>query len=407
MKELTETLVERHHIKQSNPLYDEIDYLGFLSKNLYNATLYQVRQHFFEHKEYLNYYKTNRLFIDDNRLDYRALPAKVAQKVQQLVDKNFKSFFKLLKLKQTGHYQQNIKIPKYLDKQKGRQVVFYEKGAISFKDEGYLKLSKTNIRVKTSLTREQVQFVRLIHKNGYKVIEVGYRVLKQPKNLNNKDRYASIDLGINNLMAVTSTEFSPLLYNGRPLKSINRYYNKRISKLKSLLPNNQYTSKQINNLYCKRQNKIDNYLHKTSRHLVNHLVSSQVGTLVIGYNAGWKQDINIGRVNNQNFVQIPYLRLINLLKYKCELLGIDVIIQEESYTSKCSFLDLETVERHETYQGIRIHRGLFKTSSGEVINADINGSLNILHKYLGERITDYYSKLKLGVHTITKVNYEH
>lgn len=400
-------LVEKHQINQNNPFYKEIDELGFLAKNLYNATLYTVRQNYILQKTYLDYYEMNRLFAGENQVDYRALPAKVSQKVQQLVDKNFKSFFRLLKLKQTGQYTKPVKIPNYLHKQKGRQVLHYVKGALSFRDEGYIKLSKTGIKIKTQLTKEEVQFVRLVHKNGYKVIEIGYKKVKLSKKTKNINKYASIDLGLNNLMTVTSTEFSPVIYNGRPLKSINQYYNKRISKLKGKLPNNNYTSKQIEILYRKRQNKIETYLHQTSRHLVNHIVSKGVGTLVIGYNPGWKQDINLGKVGNQNFVQVPFLTLVNQLKYKCELEGIEVILQEESYTSKCSFLDLEIVKKHGEYKGERVHRGLFKTSSGKVLNADVNGSLNILHKYLGEEIINYYEQLIHSVNNVKKVTYKH
>ena len=407
MVDSTITLVEKHQINQNNPFYKEIDDLGFLAKNLYNATLYTVRQNYILQKTYLDYYKMNRLFIDENQVDYRALPAKVSQKVQQLVDKNFKSFFGLLKLKQAGQYTKPVKIPNYLHKQKGRQVLHYNKGALSFRDEGYIKLSKTGIKIKTQLTKEQVQFVRLIHKYGYKVIEIGYKVVKPSKKTENINKYASIDLGLNNLMTVTSTEFSPLIYNGRPLKSINHYYNKRISKLKGKLPNNQYTSKQIEILYRKRQNKIETYLHQISRQLVNQLVSKGVGTLVIGYNPGWKQDINLGKVGNQNFVQVPFLTLVKQLKYKCELEGIEVVIQEESYTSKCSFIDLEVVKKHDIYVGKRVHRGLFKTSSGRVINADVNGSLNILHKYLGEEIVNYYEQLIQNINNVKKVTYNH
>ena len=403
----TITLVEKHQINQNNPFYKEIDDLGFLAKNLYNATLYTVRQNYILQKTYLNYYKMNRLFIDENQVDYRALPAKVSQKVQQLVDKNFQSFFKLLKLKQKGQYTKHIKIPNYLHKQKGRQVLHYEKGALSFRDEGYIKLSRTGIKIKTQLTKEQVQFVRLIHKNGYKVIEIGYKTVKRSKKTENINKYASIDLGLNNLMTVTSTEFSPLIYNGRPLKSINHYYNKRISKLKGKLPNNHYTSKQIEILYRKRQNKIETYLHQTSRQLVNQLVSKGVGTLVIGYNPDWKQDINLGKVSNQNFVQIPFLTLVNQIKYKCELEGIEVVIQEESYTSKCSFIDLELVKNHDIYVGKRVHRGLFKSSRGRLLNADVNGSLNILHKYLGIEIVNYYDQLIQSIDNVKKVTYNH
>lgn len=164
---------------------------------------------------------------------------------------------------------------------------------------------------------------------------------------------------------------------------MNHYYNKRLSIAKSLLDKRnkgQKTSRRLRKLTLKRNNKIKDYLHKASKHVVNHLVSSNINTLIVGKNDGWKQDTNLGKKNNQNFVQIPFNMFISILSYKCKLRGIAFILQEESYTSKCSFLDNEEIRKHERYIGGRIHRGLFKSSGGELINADVNGSLNILRK---------------------------
>lgn len=192
---------------------------------------------------------------------------------------------------------------------------------------------------------------------------------------------ASIDLGLNNLCALAFNNGSqPLLFNGKPLKSMNQYYNKQRSRLQGKLKNGVKTSNRIHKLTFKRNNKINDYLHKCSRLLVNQLVSNNISTLVIGKNTGMKQDINIGRVNNQNFVQAPLFRFADMLKYKCELEGIIVIFQEESYTSKCSFFDNESIERHACYAGNRLKRGLFKTAKGMLVNADINGSYNIMRK---------------------------
>ena len=199
----------------------------------------------------------------------------------------------------------------------------------------------------------------------------------------NNDRYCSIDLGINNLATVSSNVIKPFIINGKPIKSINQFYNKKLAYYKSKLKNRK-TSKKINRLTNKRENKIKDYLHKSSRYIVNHLVSNNINTLVIGYNKGWKQDINIGKVNNQKFVNVPFLTFITMLEYKCKIEGINVIINEESYTSKCSFLDDEEICKHDNYLGRRIKRGLFKTSNGIFMNADLNGSLNILKKVVGK-----------------------
>ena len=172
-------LVEKHIIKPKHKYYDELDNLCWLSKNLYNSTLYNVRQYYFENKKLLKYQVINKIYVDTNNEDYRALPSKVAKHTQMLVEHNFKSFFGLLKLKEKGKCNKPVKIPKYLNKKTGRQVVHYEKGAISFKEQGYIKLSKTNIKIKTNLTKDKVQFIRLVPKNNHIIIEIGYNVIEK------------------------------------------------------------------------------------------------------------------------------------------------------------------------------------------------------------------------------------
>ena len=335
-------LAEKHIYKPTHKYYTELDNLCFLSKNLYNATLYDIRQHYFNTGEYKNYNQVNFEFTHNNQPDYRALPAKVAKHTQKLVDKNFKSFFALLKKKNQGKYDKPISIPKYLDKINGREVVQYEKGAVNTKglanDE--IKLSGTNIVVKTKISQKTIQAVRIVPCNGYIKIEVLYKI--QECNLKTKDNnIASIDLGLNNLMTVTFMNNKPLIINGKPLKSINQYYNKKKANYTSLVEkcNGKKTSIRLKRLSLKRTNKVDDYLHKSVSYLMNQLVSNNISTLVVGYNKNWKQDIGIGKVNNQNFTNISHLKLVKMLEYKCHLYGINFILQEESYTSKSSFLD--------------------------------------------------------------------
>ena len=370
-------LTERHIIKKTNSLYKELDMLCFLSKNLYNSALYTVRQFYFENKKYINWININNQFIKDKQIDYYALPCKVSQQTLKMVDQNMKSFFNALKAKNS-----KPRLPKYLDKTKGRFVVTYTNQAISKTElkKGYIVLSKTNIRIKTKV--HDVQQVRIVPQNNVIVVEVLYKVDCKINN-NNVKKYCGVDFGLNNLMSCGFSDARPMLINGRPLKSINWHYNKKKAELQSLLKN-KYTSKRIANLTIRRNNKINNYLHKSSRLFINYLVSNDITDVVIGYNKEWKQGINIGRVNNQNFVNIPYYKLLNMLTYKCELLGITVHITEESYTSKCSFLDNEEICKHEDYKGKRIKRGLYKSSDGRLINADVNGALNILKKVIGE-----------------------
>lgn len=374
-------LTERHIIKKTNSLYKELDMLCFLSKNLYNSALYTVRQFYFENKKYINWININNQFIKSKQIDYYALPCKVSQQTLKMVDQNMKSFFNALKAKNS-----KPKLPKYLDKTKGRFVVTYTNQAISkteFK-KGYIVLSKTNIRIKTKV--HDVQQVRIVPQNNIIVVEVLYKADCKISNFDIR-KYCGVDFGLNNLMSCGFSDVRPMLINGKPLKSINWHYNKKKAELQSLLKN-KYTSNRITNLTIRRNNKVNDYLHKSSRLFINYLVSNDITDVVIGYNKEWKQGIHIGRVNNQNFVNIPYYKLLNMLTYKCELLGITVHITEESYTSKCSFLDNEEICKHEYYKGKRIKRGLYKSSAGRLLNADINGALNILKKVIGEYAYD-------------------
>ena len=372
-------LVEQHIIKNSNLYYKELDNLCFLSKNLYNAGLYTVRQHYFQTKEFLSGFSLINKFTQEKQSDYIALPAKVSQQTLKLVEQNFKSFFNALKSKRNGTNNRDVKIPKYLDKT-GRYCLTYTNQAISSTKlkQGIIKLSETNIEFKTKIA-ENIQQVRVIHKGYYIVIEIVYNYEEKEIKQNN-NRYCSIDLGVNNLATISSNVLKPIIINGKPIKSINQYYNKKLSKLKS----DEKTTKRIKSLHLKRNNKVKDYLHKSSRYIINHLVSNNINTLIIGLNKEWKQEINIGKRNNQNFVQIPHSTFINMLKYKAELEGINIIIREESYTSKCSFMDNEAIQKHEIYLGKRIKRGLFETNNKKLINADLNGSLNILKKAIGE-----------------------
>ena len=382
-------LCERHIVKHDNPLFSECDNLAFLAKNLYNSTLYYQRQSLFN-SDFQNYYAVNREFTHTNQSDYRALPAKVSKMVQRLVDKNFKSYFALVKKKKTEVYSPKVKLPKYLDKTEGRCTVPYPKDALSLKVDGYVKLSKTSIMIKTSVPKEDIQGARIVPKGNHYVIEILYRVVSKLLRSELPKRVAFIDPGLNNLMTVTSNCFNPILVNGRPLKAINQLANKEIAKLKSKLSvQDLYMSPLLQSVYNKRARRITDMLHRITTQLVNHLDSYNIDTVIFGHNVGQKQDINLGKVTNQNFVQIPFTQLIAQLQYKCQLRGIKFILTEESHTSKCSFLDKESVEHHEKYKGKRVKRGLFKTSKGILINADVNGSLNIGRKYL----------IKLGLYT--------
>lgn len=379
-------LTEKHIIKSTHLFFSECDSLCFNSKNLYNQSLYNLRQHYFETKTYLSY--TENYHKIKNIDNYKTLPAKVASQIPLLVDQNFKSFFGLLKT--SGSV---AKIPKYLDKTSGRYLTKFPKQALNkmpFKKRGEIALSQTNISIKTQITDwNSIKEVRIVPRRGHYVIEVVYE--RQEKVATGKV-IASIDPGLNNLATVAFNDknVAPFIINGRPLKSINQFYNKKRAEMQSILEKelNRKTSKRLDKLTYKRNQKVNDFMHKASRALVNQLAKNNVGTLIIGKNTGQKQDINIGRVNNQNFVQAPIFRFLDMVAYKARLDGIKVIWQEESYTSKCSFFDQEEVCKHESYVGTRVERGLFKTRDGSLVNADLNGALNILRKAIPEAFAD-------------------
>ena len=370
-------LVEKHIIR-SGKYFNQLIEITRLSKNLYNSGLYAVRQHYFEHKKFLNYVNLNNMFVEQKQQDYYKLPAKVSQQTLKMVEQNFKSFFGSLKSEKT----KKVKIPKYLDKNSSFLTIWTNQ-AVSLKKKGYLKLSGTDVYIKTDI--DHINQVRVVPGNNQLVVEILYEVREKDLKKDN-GKYSSIDLGINNLMTLSGNTTEPIIVNGKPLKSINQYYNKKKSEIQGKLEtiNKTKKSKKLNKLTNKRNNKINDYLHKSSKIIINHLVSKDICTLIVGYNQHWKQEINIGKKNNQNFVSIPYLKLLNMLEYKCKKEGINFVKNEESYTSKCSFIDGEEIKKHTKYLGKRIKRGLFESASGKLINADLNGSLNILKKVVGE-----------------------
>ena len=379
-------LVRRIIYKRSDLEYNEMDKICFKSKNLYNATLYAVRQSFIKNGEYLNYNRVNKIFTKENNVDYRALPAKVAKHTQMLVDFAMKSFFALIKKKKKEGYDKKVRLPKYLDKTKGRMTVHYERGALSFKKrKGYIHLSKTEMFIKMpeDLNENDIKFARIVPGCGKITVEIGYEREPEPQVINGN--YASIDLGVNNLVTMVDTVTRrPIIINGRPLKSVNQWYNKKIAEMRSETErlHGKYWSRKMSSITNRRNNKIKDYMHKASSYIVNHLVSNRIGTLIIGEIKEWKQDTNMYKINNQNFVCIPFEMLKSMLEYKCMLAGIEVVRYDESYTSKCSFLDNEEIRKHEKYRGSRPKRGCYKTSSGRKVNADVNSACNIMKKYL-------------------------
>lgn len=370
-------LIEKHIVKKNNIFYKEIDAICFKSKNLYNKALYVIRQEYIKSGNLIEYRQIDK--IAQKWEEYKALGAMQSQQTLKILEQNWKSYEALKQdyKKNPKKYTGKPRIPKYLDKN-GRFVAVFTKQRVSKPRlrSGKICPSKTNVIINTQIPAEDFQCVRLVPRNDFYSVEVVYN---KKENTSEGDKYIGIDLGINNLATIAG-EVKPTIINGKPLKSVNQYYNKKKAKMQSKLPKNNKNSKQITKLTNKRNKKVDDYLHKASRKIIDICLANQVGNIVIGKNKGWKQNINIGKKNNQTFTSIPFSRFIHMIEYKAQLFGIKVITREESYTSKCSFLDNEPIKKHKEYKGKRVKRGLFKASCGKTINADVNGALNILRK---------------------------
>lgn len=370
-------LNEKHILPHSK----ELDELTFKTKNLYNKANYIIRQEFIENGKYLS--KFDMFTICKDLDEYKNIGStRVARCVLRTLDANWQSFFSCIKKWKDNKSLFNGKpnLPGYLDKNGRFPAIFFGPAILVKNKNGEIGLTQTKIRIKPKTNGKiiEVQLVPLKNKKFKLCIIYDY---KENELRQNNNRYCSIDLGLNNLMTLTSNVgLQPLIVNGRPLKSINQYYNKQLSKFQSELPKNVFKSLKINKLTSKRELKIDDYLHNVSKYVIDYCLKNDLNTIIIGYNELWKQNINIGKKNNQNFVSIPFYKLVWMIEYKCKMNGLNFVKQEESYTSKCSSVDLETITKHENYLGCRIKRGLFKTSKNLIINADVNGSLNILRK---------------------------
>lgn len=376
-------LTETHQIRPNHKLYSICDELCFKSKNLYNAALFEFRQSYFDKEEdTLTWQNINRIFNQSNQFDYRELPSKVSNTVLKKLGNNISSFWSLVK---KPDYNKKVRLPKYLHKTDGRFIVEFNKQTFSNKrdEDNNLIICKSSLNLTIPTKVDNPQQIRIIPKTGCYVIEVIYEI-KENKSKQNQ-RVAAIDLGLNNLATVVTNDGgNPILISGKKIKSINQYYNKITSKKKALLPYNVFTSKSLDRLWLKRNNKISYEIHKITKFLANYFDERDVSKVIIGNNSSWKNEINLGKRNNQNFVNIPYTKFINQLTYKCQLLGITVITREESYTSKASFLDYDEIPNYKDetthkFSGKRIKRGLYRSTTRK-INADVNGAYNIMVK---------------------------
>ncbi|WP_044893629.1 RNA-guided endonuclease InsQ/TnpB family protein [Bacillus alveayuensis] len=373
------TRVEQHQIKQTHLLWKMCDDLCFKSKNLYNYANYIVRQEFINNNEWIRYNSLDKMLKHEEV--YKELPSQTSQQILRLLDRNWKSFFQAIKdwSKNKEKYLGKPKLPKY-KKKNGRNIVIFTNQQCKIKD-GYIKFSKTDLKLKTKVT-EGLQQVRIVPKGSIYIIEVVYK--KEIRDIiRESNRVVGIDLGLDNFVTmVNNIGETPIVINGKGIKSINQYYNKQLSYFKSILKkqNGLDWSKRLEKLTLKRNNKIKDFMHKASRYVVNWCVKHNIDTVIIGKNDNWKQEINLGKRSNQSFVQIPYDMFIHQLQYKCEEVGIKIVLTDESYTSGTSFLDGEAPTKENYNKSRRIKRGLFRSNKGILINADVNGAYQIIKK---------------------------
>ena len=335
------------------------------AKNLANEVIYNVRQYYFTEGEFLKYEKNYTLL--KNSPNYKALNSNMAQQILKEVDGSFKSFFGLLKLAKRGKYAfKDCKLPHYLPKDGYTTLVIGfvrlngNKLILPFSNSFKKTHKPVEIAIPPVLLDKKIKEIRIMPKSNARFFEIQYiyKAERVQRNLNTNNALA-LDLGINNLVTAVSSNGKSFIIDERRLKSIIRDHN----------------------------NKVNDYMNKTARKVLDYCINNDIGTLVVGYNETFQRNSHIGKQNNQNFVNIPYGQLRNKLEYLCELNGIVFVKQEESYTSKSSFWDRDDIPvynadnpREYQFSGNRVHRGLYKTASGKTFNADVNGALNIMRK---------------------------
>jgi putative transposase len=375
-----------------------LDEFCFKAKNLYNAALYRLREAYFGHDAEMTYESLDKALKREGNIDYSEMPmASSAQWTLKAVCKNWKSFWASIKAysKNPEKFLGKPKMPCYLHKTQGRSIVYLTNQNVKVKD-GVLHFPKCfdGFSIPTELNNHEIQQVRIVPKNRHFAIEIVYQIDDVEIKADNS-RYVGVDLGLDNFATVASNDGSePILINGKGLKSLNKHWNKRISHLKEVetamnghwvttktgkAKVSSQTAQQII-LTNKRNNQVKDFCHKSSRMVIELAIERNCNTIVVGKNDGWKQESKMSKNVNQSFIQIPHAAFINMLEYKCRKNGLNFVSTEEAHTSKTSWIDGELPKHHENYAGKRIKRGLFESANGNLINADVNGALQIVRK---------------------------
>ena len=369
--------------------------LSHTAKNLYNQAVYNIRQYYFQENKYLNFQKNNSLLKSSE--NYKTLNSNMSQQILKEVDGSFKSFFSLLKKKNKGMYNAKVKLPSYLPKNSFTTLVIgfvrlnEDTLVIPYSNSFKKNHKKISIKIPPILLGKKIKEIRIIPKFNARFFEVQYtyEVQEEQRNLD-KNHALAIDFGINNLATCVTSKGRSFIIDGKKLKSINQWFNKENARLQSIKDKQKYGKKPTlrqKYLYSSHNNKVNDYMSKTARKIINYCLENNIGTLACGYNETFQRNSNIGKANNQTFVNIPFGKLREKLEYLCKLYSLKFVEQEESYTSKSSFFDMDILPKFEedkpqtySFLGKRIKRGVYQTSKGYIFNADINGALNILRK---------------------------
>ena len=376
--------------------YKTIRELCHTAKNLTNEAIYNVRQYYFTEGEFLKYEKNYTLL--KNSPNYKALNSNMSQQILKEVDGSFKSFFGLLKLAKQGKYAfKDCKLPRYLPKNGYATLVIGfvrlngNKLILPFSNSFKKTHKAVEITIPPILLDKKVKEIRIIPKAKARFFEIQYiyEAVNIQRNLNRNNALA-LDLGINNLVTAVSSTGNSFILDGRRLKSMNQWFNKENARLQSIKDKQQFGKKRTNRqkaIARERNNKVNDYMNKAARKVIDYCILNDIGTLVAGYNETFQRNSHMGKKNNQNFVMIPYGQLRDKLEYLCEQNGIMFVKQEESYTSKSSFWDKDEIPVYNAdnpkeyrFSGSRVHRGMYQTAGGKYFNADVNGALNIMRK---------------------------
>ena len=377
--------------------YNILRELCRIAKNLTNQAIYNVRQHYFQEKQYLRYEANcyEMKYLEN----YKLLNSNMAQQTLKNVDQMFKSFFALIKLAKQGKYNfKHIRLPNYLPKNGYTNLII---GQIRLRKDNILTIpfsntfkkkynNKIEIKIPQVLEDKKIKQIQIIPKFNARFFEIQYTYEIQEEDIQlNINNALAIDLGVNNLCTCVTNTGKSFIIDGRKLKSINQFFNKQNAKLRSI-KDKQNIKRQTKQQYLisnKRKNRVDDYINKTCRYIINYCIVNDIGTLVIGYNQSFQCKTNLGKRNNQIFTQLPFGKIREKLEYLCKRYNINYVMQEESYTSKASFFDDDelptyNMDNPQTYEfsGKRVKRGLYQTKDGYLFNADCNGALNILRK---------------------------